>query len=217
MKKIALCVSLVVFLITLLAVPVFAAGEAQGADQITVIVDSKVLDFDVPPQNVSGRILVPLRVIFEEMGASIVWDSDRQTVTATKDDITVALTIGDISPTVNGGIVPLDQPGVVVDGRTLAPLRFVAEAFGGSVVWDGETQTATITTNANDEGISQQSNNMVPNVDNNLPSGSGKSAIDAMFADEEQLKINSGNRGFGGTFTKEMDDYAKEHGKPIGY
>jgi len=196
-----------------LAVPVFATGEAQGADQITVIVDSKVLDFDVPPQNVSGRILVPLRVIFEEMGASIVWDSDNQTVTATKDDTTVALTIGDISPTVNGGIIPLDQPGIVVDGRTLAPLRFVAEAFGGSVVWDGETQTATITTNANDEGISQQSSNMVPNVDNN-PNSSGWDFLDV---DREQLIENTGNRGFGGTFTKEMDDYAKEHGKPIGY
>jgi len=41
--------------------------------------------------------------------------------------------------------VAIDQPGVIVNSRTLAPLRFVGEAFGGIVDWDGETQTVTIT------------------------------------------------------------------------
>ena len=45
-----------------------------------------------------------------------------------------------------GRVVQIDQPGVIVNGRTLAPLRFVAESFGGAVVWDGSTRTASITT-----------------------------------------------------------------------
>ena len=112
---------------------------------VTVILDGKTLPFDVPPQIMNGRTMVPLRAIFEAMGATINWDGNTQTVTATKSDTVVVLKIGSTSPTINGKIVTIDQPGVIVNGRTLAPLRFVAEAFGGKVEWNGGTQTATIT------------------------------------------------------------------------
>jgi N-acetylmuramoyl-L-alanine amidase len=79
------------------------------------------------------------------MGATVDWDGATQTATATKDDTVVVLTIGDTSPTIDGEVVTIDQAGVIVDGRTLAPLRFVAEIFGGTVVWDGDSLTATIT------------------------------------------------------------------------
>ena len=117
----------------------------SSSPEIRVIVDGKALSFDVPPQITNGRTLVPLRVIFEEMGATLEWDAATQTVTAKKGDTTVVLSIGNTSPTINGHAVPIDQAGIIVDGRTLAPLRFVAEAFGGTVVWDGENQTAAIT------------------------------------------------------------------------
>ena len=121
------------------------APPAPPAAGIGVLIDGMPLAFvDVQPQNVNGRILVPLRAIFEAMGAEIAFDTVTQTVTATKGDTVVVLTIGDASPTVNGVAVTLDQPGIIVDGRTLAPLRFVAEAFGGSVNWDGASQTAEI-------------------------------------------------------------------------
>ena len=118
----------------------------QTTQEVTVIIDGKTLAFDVPPQIINDRTMVPLRAIFEEMGAAIVWDDATRTVTATKDGTVVKLTIGDVAPTVNGVVVALDQPGIIVDGRTLAPLRFVAEAFGGTVEWDGTTRTATIRT-----------------------------------------------------------------------
>jgi hypothetical protein len=112
---------------------------------IKVIINGKRLAFDVPPQNMNGSILVPLRAIFEEMGAKIDYVAATRTVTATKGDTVVVLTIGDTSPTVRGKVVPIDQPGIIVSGRTLAPLRFVAEAFGGTVTWDGASNTANIT------------------------------------------------------------------------
>ena len=121
------------------------ASQAPSANEISVIIDGESLAFDIPPQIVNGRILVPLRTIFEKMGATVVWDGATQTVTATKDDKVVVLSIGDTSPTVNGEAVSIDQPGVILDGRTLAPLRFVAQAFGGTVVWDDATNTAYIT------------------------------------------------------------------------
>lgn len=89
--------------------------------------------------------MLPLRALFEEMGAEVEWDAATQTATATRGSCTVVLSIGSLSPTVNGVAVNIDQPGVIVDGRTLAPLRFVAEAFGGTVNWDHNSSTATIT------------------------------------------------------------------------
>jgi hypothetical protein len=85
------------------------------------------------------------------MGAEVKWVDETKTVTATKGDTEVILTIDNASPTINGTVVPIDQPGIIVDGRTLAPLRFVAEAFGGTVDWDGATQTASITMGTTEE------------------------------------------------------------------
>jgi len=113
--------------------------------EVKVTIDGRPLSFDVPAQIINGRTMVPLRAIFEEMGATIEWDGTAQTATAKKGDNVVVLTIGSNSPTVNGRAVPIDQPGVVINGRTLAPLRFVAEAFGGTVQWDASTNTAHIT------------------------------------------------------------------------
>lgn len=119
-----------------------SAGMSSG---INVLIDGSPLAFDVPPQMINGRTMVPLRVIFEAMGAGIEWNSSTQTVTATKDGTVVILTVGNTSPKVNGKAVSIDQPGIIVDGRTLAPLRFVAEAFGGSVNWVAAENTAYIT------------------------------------------------------------------------
>ena len=112
---------------------------------ITVMLDGRELVFDVPPQMISGRTLVPLRTIFEALGATIDWNGNTQTVTATKDDRVVVLTIGSTTPTVNGSVVTIDQPGIIVNARTLVPLRFVAESFGVSVDWNNDTRTVTIT------------------------------------------------------------------------
>jgi hypothetical protein len=123
----------------------FNVVDVETSDGINVILNGNPLSFDVQPQIVNGRTMVPLRAIFEAMGATIDWDGATQTVTATNGDTVVVLTVGDTSPTVNGQIVIIDQPGIIVGGRTLAPLRFIAEAFGGTVEWDNATQTAVIT------------------------------------------------------------------------
>jgi len=111
---------------------------------IDVFLNGEALVFDVPARLINGRTMVPLRPIFEAMGASVRWNGAAQTVTATKGDTVVVMTMGSTSPTINGRVVPIDQPGVVISGRTLAPLRFVAEAFGGTVTWNGAERTARI-------------------------------------------------------------------------
>jgi len=112
----------------------------------SVYLNGQELSFDVPPTIENGRTLVPLRAIFEAMGASVSWDNDTRTATAVKGDTTVRITIGSTRPTINGVVCQLDVPAQIVNGRILAPLRFVGEAFGGSVDWDAATETISIST-----------------------------------------------------------------------
>ncbi|MCL2366857.1 MAG: copper amine oxidase N-terminal domain-containing protein [Oscillospiraceae bacterium] len=115
---------------------------------ISVYLDGTLLTFDVPPMLVDGRVLVPLRTIFEALGAEVDWDEATRTVTATRAGTTVSLTISSTTARVNGQPVTLDVPAMTVDGRTLVPLRFVGESLNAGVNWNPETRTVTITTNA---------------------------------------------------------------------
>jgi len=117
-----------------------------AAQPIGVYLDGVPLSTDVPPQLIDGRTLVPLRAIFEALGAEVDWNPATRTVTGTRGDTVVVLTIGSTTPTVNGQVVPIDVPAQIVDDRTLVPVRFVAESFGVEVDWDGNTRTVTITT-----------------------------------------------------------------------
>jgi len=112
---------------------------------VTVILDGQRVSFDVPPQTIDGRVMLPFRAISESLGVTVDWNQSEQTITAKKDDIVVKLPIGSVSPTVNGQIVTVDVPALVVEGRTLVPLRFFAEAFGVTVNWDAATRTVAIT------------------------------------------------------------------------
>jgi|GEM_PF-3197082 len=110
-----------------------AAAAAAGPE---VYLDSQVLYFDVDPVTENNHTLVPLRAIFEAMGANLTWDQESQTATAVNGDTTVVLTVGSTSPMINGQVQTLDIPAQVVNQHILAPLRFVGEAFGGTVSWD---------------------------------------------------------------------------------
>ncbi len=122
----------------------------SGMAAIQVEVNGRPLSFRVPPTRVSGRTMVPLRGIFESLGAQVNWDADTSTIAATKGDTDVRLTIGDPRATVNGQTVLLDAPAMILNGSTMVPLRFVSEALGADVKWLEATQTASITTTGQD-------------------------------------------------------------------
>lgn len=92
----------------------------------------------------NGRILVPLRTIFEELGATVKWDNKTKTVTATKQGREVSLKIGSKTTKINGNNVTIDVPAKIKDGRTLVPVSFVSEALGAKVQWDGKNRRAII-------------------------------------------------------------------------
>lgn len=121
---------------------------AMADDTIKVLLNGTELTFDVPPQLINGRTMVPMRKIFEAMGAEVEWDNDTQTVTATKDDIVIIMQINNLVISISGKEIVLDVPPRLVDGRTLVPVRAVAEGLGADVKWEGETKKVFITKEA---------------------------------------------------------------------
>lgn len=139
MKKCLLSLVFAIFLIGNLSTSVMAANP------IDVTLNGEHLQFDVPPVLENGRVLVPLRTVFEALGATVEWDGTTSTVTAIRGNDTVKLTIGKSTAYKNGVSVELDVPAKVIDGRTLVPVRFVSEALGALVEWDTPNKSVNIT------------------------------------------------------------------------
>ncbi|NLO22423.1 MAG: SH3 domain-containing protein [Syntrophomonadaceae bacterium] len=119
-------------------------SPAPSSQNPVVYLDGKKLSFDVEPIIENSRTMVPIRAIFEALGAKVEWDNDTRTVTAVKGSTTVVLPIGSTKPTVNGQVWPLDVAAKISQSRTLAPLRFVGEALGSTVSWEAATRTVSI-------------------------------------------------------------------------
>ncbi len=114
--------------------------------QISVKINGMVQIYDQPPVIRHDRTLVPLRGIFEALGASVIWDSNSQTITAIKDDTLIKMKIGNSTALKNGSEIFLDVPAELINDRTMVPVRFISEALGAKVDWDGVTNTVLITT-----------------------------------------------------------------------
>jgi hypothetical protein len=115
-----------------------------SAQTIRVIVDGQPVRFDQPPITIGGRVLVPLRGVFERLGAFVEWDPRTNTVTAVRSGSQIQLQIGSRQGYVNGNLTLLDIPPMVVRGRTLVPLRFISEALGAQVDWDPAARTVYV-------------------------------------------------------------------------
>lgn len=157
MKKI---LSIILSLVLLLSV----SSVVYADNDITVKLDGKTLEFDVQPQLIGGRTMVPLRVIFESLGAVVEWDNDTSTVIAYNEFYFVKATIGNNTMIVNGKEKQMDVPPMTVNDRTLVPARFVAEAFNCNVEWDGNTKTVYITSGYNDYSKVEQSSQIDSNI-----------------------------------------------------
>lgn len=93
---------------------------------------------------VDGRTVVPLRSIFETIGADVKWDSVEQKVIATKDATMVDLRINEEEVLVNGKSYDLDAPIRMIEGQTMVPVRLLEIAFGADIKWDSKINIVTI-------------------------------------------------------------------------
>jgi serine protease Do len=125
------------------------SAEVALATGVSVYVDGVRLNLPLEPVIESGTTLVPMRPIFEALGAEVSWDSLNNEVKAIKGNTTIILPVGKKVAIINGYIHNLTVPSKIVNHYTLVPLRFISEAFGGEVDWDEASKVITINTEAN--------------------------------------------------------------------
>ena len=126
-----------------------SALAAEGDSGISVQLDGQTLSFaDAAPEARDGRTFLPVRAVFEAMGAQVSYDPAAGTVTASRGDTTVTMTLGSTDATVSaGGIatpVVMDVAPYAHDNRTYVPVRFAAQAFGCIVGWDADDRTVIL-------------------------------------------------------------------------
>lgn len=125
------------------------AATTPSTPVTAIYLDDRKLQLEAQPMLTNGTVLVPMRELFEEQGAKISWNSDTQTVKASKGDMVLTYHIGDRIAYKNGQSLSLNVPGQISAGYTMMPLRFVSEALGSSVKWDANTRSVRISSTIN--------------------------------------------------------------------
>jgi hypothetical protein len=148
-------------------------AENKSSDSIKVIYDGNVINFDVEPEIINDRTMVPMRAIFETFGAKVKWDGDTSTVTAKKKSKTISMTIGSTEMTKNDDTYTFDTAPVIEEGRTLVPIRAISDLLGLNVEWDENKKTVTITTPEDEDSDEWKSNTGVIDLTNMTVSGEG--------------------------------------------
>lgn len=141
-------------LVLLLAV--LAPGLIRAeSPPVTVRLDGEELSFDVPAQIINGRTMVPFRKIFEALGAQVDYNPNTREVHAVHGETTLKLTIDSNIVEWRRSIIQVDVAPVVIEGRTLVPLRFVGQALGIHVDWDGAARTVILQTEPYDQVLAR--------------------------------------------------------------
>jgi hypothetical protein len=128
-----------------------------GVDEIDIFVDLAQIHSDVPPIIENDRTMVPVRAISEAIGCAVDWYGEEKRVIVyapSSDQPLLIMTIGDPSATLNSfhpdgtpsgiRVETLDSPPVICDGRTMVPLRFIAETLGFEVAWEPTSKTVSL-------------------------------------------------------------------------
>ncbi len=124
--------------------------SVMAQKDVTVLKDGEELLFDVNPYIDVDTTMVPMRAIFESVGAKVTWDEETRTVISlyeVGDEYrNLILQVGTDYAFLNGEKITMEKTAVIVGDRTFVPLRAVIETIGHDVSWDPDTYTVTITT-----------------------------------------------------------------------
>jgi len=114
----------------------------------SIVLDGVTMDQQsgAPAENVGKTVMIPIRMVSENLGYQVKWDKETKSVLVEKGSRSIAMTAGKGTATVNGSPVELDSPPLVKHGTTLVPLRFVGEGMGLEVGWDNGTKTVSLYT-----------------------------------------------------------------------
>ena len=114
---------------------------------IKVLLNNKQLTFDQAPVLLNNRTLVPMRKIFETLGAEVTWNREDNSAVSTNGDITVTIKINSNTILINDKKVETDVAPMIIGDRTLVPVRAISEAFRVSVDWNEDLNTVSLFTN----------------------------------------------------------------------
>ncbi len=109
-----------------------------------IFYNGEKIDFDVPPIVENDRTLIPLRGLFEKMGAEVSWDGNTSTAAVVKNDTRLSFQKNYYRVYVNGVAKYMDVPTRLTGGRTMIPLRFLSDELGYEVNWNENTRTIDI-------------------------------------------------------------------------
>ncbi len=115
-----------------------------ASSAIKVEIDGALYYFNPPPIIRDNRTLVPMRALFEALGAVVDWEPATQTAVGSRGGVVVRIPIGSTAPTVNSKEKSIDVPAQIIEGRTYIPLRFVGESLGDTVVWDSQARCIAV-------------------------------------------------------------------------
>ena len=139
-----------IFLLALCICFIFSSASAQEK-QVTIMLNGQELTSDVAPQLINSRTMLPMRAIFEALGADVTWLGEDQIIIATRGETMISLKIGQpvmsiqkISSDKNN-VIELDVAPYLHNSRTMVPVRAVAEALDAKVEWIDATWTVVIT------------------------------------------------------------------------
>lgn len=129
----------------LLALGIGVAAPAEASD-IQVEIDGTAVTFDQPPIIENDRVMVPMRALAEALGAEVGWEGERRMMSSVRGDVTLCIDIGKYVMWKNDAPIILDTAPMIVNGRTLAPIRAVSEGYDCKVDWDGQARMVTVKT-----------------------------------------------------------------------
>lgn len=138
--------------------------------EISVYIDGQKLPLSTPATLRNDRTLVPMRDIMEELGYTVIWNGQNQTIEATKDNTAILLTIDSTSVKVNNRTQTLDASPILYNDTTMVPLRFLAECCDYLVTWDQAQQEVRISTDTKDVALLKDS---IVYIQTNKLQGSG--------------------------------------------
>ncbi|SFS47938.1 stalk domain-containing protein [Paenibacillus sp. BC26] len=123
----------------------YAAAAAKSTQTTSVLVDGKKLAISPSPLALKGTTFVPMRAIFTALKASVTWEPTTKTIIAVKGRTTISLQLGNKKAIKNGKTILLSQAPQQLNGATMVPLRFIAEALGADVQFDQAKHVIRIT------------------------------------------------------------------------
>lgn len=144
---------LAAFMAAVIAAGAMSMAVTADDEPIKVLINGETLTIpegDTQPYIEEGRTLVPMRVIFEALGAHVNWDGETKTIVSydPANDISITMQINSDVMFVGETPVTLDVPAKIVGDRTVVPVRAIAEGMKSVVNWDQETRTVTVTKDA---------------------------------------------------------------------